>query len=176
MRSGFLPAMLFFTTAAHAPPAPAIRPHTASLAWRTACSTSDGEAANTIRARLARWVEQANADDRQGMNEVWAPGLIGWFPRYPAFTDSAAAVVAGVDARSIAPAPSRYEIVIDDIAASGEMAAVHDIWTETKTFAGNRSVRRTIRGSELWKCQPDGRWRIARYVSAPEAWSKITTP
>ena len=95
MRSRFLSAMLLL---ANTPLSPHMRPHAPSLARTIACSANDSEAAKTIRARLARWVEQANSDDRQGTSEVWAPGLIGWFPRHPAFTDSAAAGVAGVDA------------------------------------------------------------------------------
>jgi uncharacterized membrane protein YhhN len=35
------------------------------------------------------------------------------------------------------------------------------------------AVRREIRGSELWACQPDGSWRIRRWVSAPEHWVRV---
>jgi hypothetical protein len=63
------------------------------------------------------------------------------------------------------------DLVIDEIVASGSVVAVHDIWTETRQFANGRAVKRVFRGSELWRCQGDGKWRIARYVSAPEPWT-----
>ena len=63
-----------------------------------------------------------------------------------------------------------YELVIDDIVASGPIVAVHDLWTQIYVFSQGKTAKRLIRGSELWRCQPDGKWRIARYVSAPEPW------
>lgn len=63
--------------------------------------------------------------------------------------------------------------MIDDIVAAGALVDVHDIWTETREFGSGKNVKRQIRGSELWRCQADGNWRIARYVSAPEAWEVV---
>ena len=139
----------------------------------SACATSDSAAVAAVRARLASWVRQANAGDRDGMREVWAPGYVGWFPKAALFGDSAAGAVAGLMLGAQPPsARTIYDIVIDDIVASGPIVVVHDLWTETRQFAtGNTSVKRQIRGSELWRCQPDGRWRIARFVSAPEPWT-----
>ncbi len=138
---------------------------------RRSCATDDSAAAvGAVRGRLAEWVRQANANDLAGMNEVWAPGLVGWFPSARLFSDSAARAAAGFATNERPPAArAKFELVIDDIVASGPIVAVHDVWTETRDFR-TRKVRRVIRGSELWRCQPDGNWRIARYVSAPEAW------
>jgi hypothetical protein len=137
-------------------------------------SCADGDtvaAASAVRARLAEWVRQANANDGPGMNEVWAPGMVGWFPRAPLFTDSAAFAAAGVSRTTSGPPPSTYELVIDDLVASGPAVVVHDIWTQTRLLPERKKAKRVIRGSELWRCQPDGKWRIARYVSAPEPWT-----
>lgn len=58
---------------------------------------------------------------------------------------------------------------------SGSLAAVHDIWTETLHFDGSKvTVRRVIRGSEMWRRQPDGKWKIARWLSAPEKWVRVS--
>jgi imidazolonepropionase-like amidohydrolase/ketosteroid isomerase-like protein len=143
------------------------------------CTDADSAAAvSAVRSRLADWVRQANEGDRDGMREVWAPGLVGWFPRAGVFSDSAALVAAKVRTSPRPPNPrTTFEISIDDIVASGPLVVVHDIWKETKTFSGAaNSAVRTIRGSELWRCQPDGRWRIARYVSAPEPWTLAPAP
>jgi len=137
----------------------------------TSCANDDRPAAAAaVRARLTEWVRQANANDSEGMREVWAPGLVGWFPRAPIFSDSAAFAAAGLRDTSTSGVRATFELVIDDIVAGGGIVVVHDIWTETRRLSPGKAVRRQIRGSELWRCQPDGRWRIARYVSAPEPW------
>lgn len=144
-----------------------------SLQAQAGCAASDSAAATAVRARLTEWVRQANANDRTGMNEVWAPGLVGWFPRARLFSDSAAAAAAGLPATETSRAPqTTYGLVIADVVASGSVVVVHDVWTETRDF-GSRKAKRVIRGSELWRCQSDGKWRIARYVSAPEAWEPV---
>ena len=139
------------------------------------CGTADSaDAAAAVRTRLAEWVRQANADDSEGMREVWAPGLVGWFPRAQLFSDSAAYAIAGLSpsAAKAEQPRTRFQVAIADLVASGTAVVVHDVWTETRTFPQmQKSVSRAIRGSELWLCQPDGRWRIARYVSAPEPWT-----
>jgi len=67
--------------------------------------------------------------------------------------------------------------IVDDIVASGSVVVVHDVGTETRTFAAPaRAVQRVIHGSEVWRCQPDGRWRFARYVSAPEPSTAARSP
>jgi hypothetical protein len=138
------------------------------------CAGHDSTAAAAaVRARLEAWVRQANAIDLEGTREVWAPGLVGWFPRAALFGDSAAFAVAGMRPVPAKDVRTSFDLVIDDIAASRSLVAVHDIWTETRVLSPGKVVRRQIRGSELWRCQPDGRWRIARYVSAPEPWSLV---
>jgi len=137
------------------------------------CAADDSSAAvRAVRARLAEWVRQANANDRDGMREVWATAAVGWFPRAPLFTDSAAAAAAGLPPSPDAPdVRTTFAVTIDDVVASGPVVVVHDVWTEARVFPkAGKTVERAIRSSELWRCQPDGRWRIARYVSAPDPW------
>ncbi|HUQ82559.1 MAG TPA: family 16 glycoside hydrolase, partial [Gemmatimonadaceae bacterium] len=146
----------------------------ASSVMALGCVASDSVAAvASVRERLAEWVRQTNAGDQVAAGEVWAPGMVGWFPGASVFSDSAAYTAAG-SARSAQAPPARpkFVVVVDDIVASGSVVVVHDVWTETRELgAPATAVQRVIRGSELWRCQPDGRWRIARYVSAPEPWT-----
>lgn len=139
----------------------------------SACSPSDSAAGAAIRERLRQWVEQTNRGDRAGAREIWAPGIVGWFPGAPVFADSAAYAAANLPYRAGAGnGVVSYELTVEEVAASGPIAAVHDVWTETRRLPGAAApVRRVIRGSELWRCQPDGKWRIARFVSAPEPWA-----
>lgn len=144
------------------------------MAQTASCSASDAEAQTTIRARLADWVSATNRGDRATTRDIWAPGLVGWFPGAAVFGDSAAYAAAGVRYSTGSPSGEiTYELRVEDVAASGGIAAVHDVWTETRRLPGGLSVRRILRGSELWKCSPDGKWRIARYVSAPEPWTLV---
>lgn len=136
------------------------------------CTTQDSaSAAAAIRARLAQWVAQVNGND-PASGTIWAAPVTGWFPRGPEFSDSAAYAAAGLN-KSVGAATVTYEINVDEVAVSSRLAAVHDIWKEVRHFPGATvTVSRQIRGSELWRCQPDGFWRIARWVSAPEHWLK----
>ncbi len=137
-----------------------------------ACGASDSASARTIRDRLNRWVEETNRGDQASASTIWAPRVAGWFPRGAEFGDSAAFAAAGLANGSAKPVVT-FAVTIDDVAVSGGLAAVHDIWRERRRFADQSvSVEREIRGSELWRCQPDGSWRIARWVSAAEHWTR----
>lgn len=163
MRLPAFPALLLWMACS-------LRAQASSPAEASCAAHDSAAAAGAVRARLAAWVRQANASDRESMRDVWAPGLIGWFPRAALFSDSAAFAVARVPPPT-SDVRTSFELVIDDVVVGGSIVAVHDIWTETRVLAPGKVVRRQIRGSELWRCQPDGRWRIVRYVSAPEPWS-----
>ena len=109
----------------------------ASAQVRATCAATDSAAGVAIRARLREWVAQANRGDRVAMQEIWAPGLVGWFPSAPIFGDSAAYAVAGIPYRASATgAQVSYELTIEEVAASGPIAAVHDLWLETRRLPG----------------------------------------
>ena len=134
----------------------------------TSCSTTDSAAAATIRQRLAEWLVQTNTGDQTAANTIWAPEVVGWFPSGREFSDSAAFAVADVNTTTFR---STFQLRVDDVAVQGSLAAVHDVWKETRQFPGlTVTVSRVIRGSEMWRCQSDGSWRIVRWVSAPEHW------
>jgi ketosteroid isomerase-like protein len=135
-------------------------------------STQDEKSEAQIRRALAAWVKATNRRDEAAADAIWGPNVVGWFPEAPEFSGSAAFALAGKPERK-GESYSTYEVKIDEVDVSGTMAVVHDIWTETKHFNGSTmTVRRVIRGSELWRLQPDGKWKIVRFVSAPEKWEK----
>lgn len=134
--------------------------------------SDDKKSEAQIRKALADWVEATNRRDNAAANSIWASNVVGWFPQAPEFSKSAAFAVAGIP-ESKGASYSTYKLTIDNVAVSGSLAAVHDIWTETVHFNGSPvTVKRIIHGSELWRFQPDGKWRIVRWVSAPEKWEK----
>lgn len=132
----------------------------------------DFQAETEIRNSLAAWVEATNKKDEKSANSIWAPNAVGWFPSSPEAGYKAAFDLAGMAFKKDA-IYSTYGLKIEEVALSGPIAAVHDIWTEIVHFEGTDvTVKRQIRGSELWRLQSDGKWRIARFVSAPEKWEK----
>ncbi len=144
-----------------------------SYAQSTPAPAADQQAEAEIRKSLAAWVEATNKKDEKSANTIWVANPVGWMPAAPEFGYKAAFELAGLPPRNGGAYPT-FELKIDEVAVAGALAAVHDIWTETLHFEGSDMlVKRTIRGSELWRLQPDGKWRIARYVSAPEKWEKV---
>lgn len=141
----------------------------------SAQSSDDKKSEAEIRKALADWVSATNRRDEATANEIWATKVVGWFPKAVEFNNSAAFAAAGLPEKKDA-SYSTYELKIDEVAVSGSIAAVYDIWTETRHFNGSSiTVRRIIRSSELWRQQPDGKWKIVRWVSAPEKWEKVDT-
>lgn len=144
-----------------------------TVSQESGASPDDKRSEAQIRKALADWVAATNRRDNAAANTIWGNNVIGWFPEATEFSESAAFSVAGLPERQ-GESYSTYELKIDEVAVSGSMASVYDIWTETKHFSGsNVTVRRIIRGNELWRIQPDGKWRIVRWVSAPEKWVKV---
>ena len=130
------------------------------------------KAETEIRGALADWVLATNRGDQATAGKIWGPNVIGWFPRASEFSSSAAWAVAGLPEKK-GESYSTYELKIDEVVVSGSIAAVYDVWTETRHFKGSPvTVNRVIRGNELWRLQPDQSWKIVRWVSAPEKWER----
>jgi hypothetical protein len=142
---------------------------TAAPAARAAASPDSARAVAYIRGRIALWVEQTARGD-SAADEIWATGMEGWYSHGAEYGDSAAFAVAGVPwVRG--NGSSTWSVQVEEVAVGGDIAAVHDIWTETRHFKGSTATaHRVIRGSEMWRRQSDGRWRIARWVDALEHW------
>lgn len=137
-------------------------------------SQDDKKSEAEIRKALADWMDATNRRNMTAANAIWDKNVIGWFPGAAEFSLMAAFEAAGIPAKKGA-SYSTYEIKIDEIAISGSLAAVYDVWTETRHFDGSKvTVKRLIRSSEMWKRQPDGKWKITRWVSAPEKWIKVS--
>jgi len=120
----------------------------------------------SIRATLSRWAEAATAQDHQTTMAVWAPDLIGWYPGQPDDTYEREATAA---ARPPDPRRRvRTQVTVNEVLVSGRLAVVRDTWVVTQWQANPDSTVATIRGFEVWQPQPDGVWRITRWISAPQ--------
>jgi ketosteroid isomerase-like protein len=133
--------------------------------------TDSAAAVRSIRQALAGWVDAANREDWKTAAQVWAPDLVGWYPGQPDDTytkemKSAAHPRAG-------RAHTRFEVNVIEVMVSGSMAVVRDIWRFTTAPGTPDSSAAVVRSYEVWGRQPDGQWKIRRWISAPEP---STTP
>jgi ketosteroid isomerase-like protein len=116
-----------------------------------------------IRSRLARWVEAFNGGDLKTAAQVWAPDLIGWAPE--GADDTYASEMESATRAAGKPPTVTYGLEINEIIVSGDLAVVRDTWTETPRSEPVK-VRR-FRSFEVWRRQPDGAWKIARWIDGP---------
>jgi hypothetical protein len=143
---------------------------------QSTCTESDSAAVVAIRQRLAQWVTAWNRGDAASTAEIWAPDgsveLVGSVSREAAATDVAHTADDLGDPPSAAGGEAAFSLTVEDIAATGHLAQVRDVWVETRRLPGaGGTERRTIRGGEEWQCQSDGWWRITRrYFVAPGPW------
>lgn len=117
-----------------------------------------------IRAALARWVEAANRQDWRAALAVWAPDMVGWYPGQP---DDSYAREETNATRPKREHGSQFELTINEVIVSGDLAVVRDTWTMRSTDpAAPRAT--TFRSFEVWRRQPGGAWKISRWISAPD--------
>jgi steroid delta-isomerase len=116
-----------------------------------------------IRGSLAAWVKAFNSGDLKAAASVWAPDLAGWAPEG---LDDTYALEQEYAAKDSGKPPSViYSLEIVEVMVSGDMAVVRDKWTES--LRENPSKARTFRSFEVWRRQPDGSWKIARWIDGP---------
>jgi ketosteroid isomerase-like protein len=131
----------------------------------TPAAESASRVETTIRGKLAEWEKAYNAGDRQKTFEIWAPDLVGWYPGIPDVTY--AQEKAGLDRPAPAGPRSTLHVQVVEVLVSADLAVVRDIWTETPPPGGS-GLATTIPSFEVWRLQPDGDWKIARWISAPQ--------
>jgi ketosteroid isomerase-like protein len=130
-------------------------------------SSESKTAEQEIRAALADWVIATAAGDRQRANAVWAKDLIGWYPGQPDDTYAREMAAAAMQ-RPPGPPPVIPSVEIVEVIVSGNMAVVRDIWRMKRSTGSDTAAVQIIKSFEVWRRESDGKWRIARWISAPE--------
>lgn len=117
-----------------------------------------------IRARLTAWTEAFNRGDAATTCELFADDLKSDMQGAGA-GDKAA--VCGRIAKALAKSGGKlaYAFQIHEMLVSGDLAVVRLTWVLT-TQPGGTLVSRD-EGMDIFRRDPDGAWRIARYMAFP---------
>ena len=129
-------------------------------------AAADGELAAeaAIRAALAKWVFDFNAGNSRAVCDIFAPDLRYDYRDYPerdyrAVCDLLQRVLANPQ-RSF-----RYAVELQHVLISDDLAAVRVVWTLTGSGTDlDGAVTAEEPGLDIFRRQPDGSWRIVRYV------------
>jgi steroid delta-isomerase len=127
------------------------------------------DAATAIRAALETWTGDFNAGRSDKVCELFAPDLRADFRGQPE---------RGYDEqcrllrRSLSDRTRRYHnaLAIEEIIVAGDLAVVRLTWTSTVTRERitrkrARPLRARERGMDIFRKQPDGSWKISRYIA-----------
>jgi steroid delta-isomerase len=122
------------------------------------------DAAATIRAALERWTADFNAGRADKVCDLFAPDLRAEFRGAPE---------RGYDEqcrllqRALADRTRRYAnaFEIKEIIVAGDLAVVRLVWTSTIAPQDAPPVVIREPGMDVFRRQPDGSWKIARYMA-----------
>lgn len=137
----------------------------ASLAVLSPDAPRAEDAAQAIEQRLRDWTADFNAGRVDTLCDRFTPDLIANYRGQPekSFDSLCAALQSDLAG---GPRDFRYDLELQEIMVSGDMAAVRLIWHLTVT---NKETGETFksadRGIDIFGLQPDGKWRIARYIA-----------
>ena len=129
--------------------------------------SAEADPASAVRAALEAWRDDFNARRAGHICDLFAPDLRYDFQGLP--EQDHARLCARLN-RALADGSRsfHYDLRIKEIIASGDLAVVRLTWTSTLTGADGKQVVETEPGMDLFGRQPDGTWRIIRYIAYPD--------
>ena len=130
-----------------------------------AASDDAAGAQNQIRVALEKWKLDFNAGDASQVCVLFAPDLISDFRGQP--EDSYSSLCANMQMALNDPAKTyHYDLEIKEILVSGDLAVVRLVWTlKVHPKAGGRDETTREPGMDIFRRQPDGTWKISRYMA-----------
>jgi uncharacterized protein (TIGR02246 family) len=147
------------------------RPRAAVLALVgfSVCSTglraADDPAAD-IRRALEQWRADFNARRAEHICDLFAPDLRYDFQGLP---EQNYTQICDRLHRALADHTKSFQYGVDikEIIVSGSLAVARLTWSSTVTGSDGRSTTNDEPGLDVFQRQPDGRWRIIRYMAYP---------
>ena len=126
---------------------------------------ADTAAEKAIRDALTRWTADFNARDASRICDLFAPDLRYDFRGTPErdYNAMCSALHRALGDRS---KTLTYSFDIKEIIVSGDMAIVRLVWTSKLSRSDSDQVIETKEpGLDVFRRQPDGMWRISRYMA-----------
>jgi uncharacterized protein (TIGR02246 family) len=126
---------------------------------------ADAEGEKAIRDALTKWTADFNSRDATRICDLFAPDLRYDFRGSPERDYNA---MCSLLHRALSDQAKKitYSFDIKEIIVSGDMAIVRLVWTSKVSQAGSSQVTETREpGLDVFRRQPDGTWRIARYMA-----------
>lgn len=126
---------------------------------------ADAEGEKAIRDALTKWTADFNSRDATRICDLFAPDLRYDFRGSPERDYN---VMCSLLHRALSDQAKKitYSFDIKEIIVSGDMAIVRLVWTSRVSQAGSSQVTETREpGLDVFRRQPDGTWRIARYMA-----------
>ena len=126
---------------------------------------ADTGAEKAIRDALTKWTADFNGRNATRICDLFAPDLRYDFRGSPERDYNAMCSLLhralGDRSKTIT-----YSFDIKEIIVSGDMAIVRLVWTSRVSQEGSSQVTETKEpGLDVFRRQPDGKWRIARYMA-----------
>jgi len=129
---------------------------------------SDDAGETAIRAVLAQWTRDFNEGRADRVCDLFSPALRYDYRGFPerGFED-----ICGLLRRSLADRERRYTYAlrIKEVLVSGDLAVVRLVWT--LSFRPTGSAKDAVSqepGLDVFAKQPDGSWKIVRYLAYEE--------
>jgi ketosteroid isomerase-like protein len=125
-------------------------------------------AEDEIGAALRQWTDDFNAGNDRVICDLFAPELRY---DYRGFPERDFEAICSLLRRSLADRTKqyRYALKIKEILVSGDLAAVRLVWTLSVSGAGVKpGLASEEPGIDIFRKQPDGHWRIIRYIAYEE--------
>lgn len=120
-------------------------------------------AETAIRTALADWTRDFNARDAARICDLFAVDLRY---DYRGFPERDYEALCSLLRRSLADPTKRFAYAHDirEIIVSGDLAIIRLTWTLTVTMPGAAAVQSKEPGLDVFRRQPDGSWKIVRYI------------
>jgi len=121
-----------------------------------------------IRGALTEWMLAFNAGDASAVCGIFAPELRYDYRGFPERGfDDICRLLQGTLADQTRK--FSYDLAIREIIVTGDLAAVRLIWTLTVKRPGQIGGTSTYEpGLDIFRRQPDGSWKIIRYIAYEE--------
>jgi steroid delta-isomerase len=124
-----------------------------------------GKAETSIRDALLKWTIDFNAGDASHICDLFAPDLVY---DYRGFPERNYETLCGLLHRSLGDRTKQFTYTLDirEIIVSGDLAIARLVWTLKATLPGaSKAVESKEPGLDVFRRQPDGSWKIIRYIA-----------